>query len=137
MPARQHLTRKFNGASQPSRRHRALRGPSGARQAAAARALEDGKEWLQRCHEDHRQALAGSRHTHEGKAFHVHSSIDPRHCAIMLALFERKGRLDFENEPSYEELLEMGEQKWKEDQVKQRRAHVVWMASARAAVAKL
>ena len=55
----------------------------------------------------------------------------------MLALFERKGRLDFENEPSYKELLEMGEQKWKEDQVKQRRAHVVWMASARAAVAKL
>ena len=67
----------------------------------------------------------------------MHSSIDPRHCAIMLALFERKGRLDFENEPSYEELLEMGEQKWKEDQVKQHRAHVVWMASARAAVAKL
>ena len=78
-----------------------------------------------------------ARVTHEGKAFHLHSSIDPRHCAIMLALFERKGRLDFENEPSYEELLEMGEQKWKEDQVKQRRAHVVWMASARAAVAKL
>ena len=78
-----------------------------------------------------------ARITHAGKSHHVHSSIDPRHCAIMLALFERKGRLDCENEPSYEELLEMGEQKWKEDQVKQDRAHVAWMASARAAVAKL
>ena len=78
-----------------------------------------------------------ARVTHAGKSFHLHSSLDPRHCAIMLALLERKAGLELENEPSYEELLEMGEQKWKEDQVKQRRAHVAWMASARAAVAKL
>jgi len=78
-----------------------------------------------------------ARVTHEGKAFHLHSSIDPRHCAIMLALFERKVGLDIENEPTLEDLLDMGEEKWKEDRRRQERAHVVWMASARAAVAKL
>ena len=60
-----------------------------------------------------------ARITHEGKAFHLHSSIDPRHCAIMLALFERKVGLDIENEPTLEDLLDMGEEKWKEDRRRQ------------------
>ena len=78
-----------------------------------------------------------ARITHAGKSHHVHSSLDPRHCAIMLALLERKAGLELENEPSLEELLDMGEEKWKEDRRRQQRAHVAWMASTRAAVAKL
>ena len=69
------------------------------------------------------------------KLMHVHSSLDPRHCAIVLALVKRQVA-DMVNTPE-KDVLQMTYEECKEEIMSENAVECAWWARIRAAVATL